>query len=357
MPGDIRNWPPEFRSLQGEPVMVPGAQNLVVQYNDLDGTPVGNPSQKLGVEVRQRSLAYRDAAKKNAIIFVWEVTNISGGAIEGAYFGFWADADVGYAFDDRSSVVNDMAILWDNDFYEQTFDRVPAIVAFDFLETPSGSNPTPSYCVFTNGSPNADPVGDYAEYMFLSGGVPFEYPYPQDLRMLLSTGPFSLAYGQSVVVAGALVLSDVPPGTQSLATGEDGRPDPNDPILAQLLVTQQTLRQFYNLYLKGMGLPKGAEGGFAAAEQGLPTVFSLGQNYPNPFNPSTTIDYELPTTDHVTLTVYNLLGQAVTVLVDEVQEAGYKSVDFDATSLPSGVYLYRLTAGDCVATKKLVVVK
>jgi hypothetical protein len=89
----------------------------------------------------------------------------------------------------------------------------------------------------------------------------------------------------------------------------------------------------------------------------IPTSYALGQNYPNPFNPRTTIEYELPARGHVTLTVYNLLGQTIVVLVDEILEAGYKSVDFNASGLPSGVYLYRLTAGDFVAAKKLVVVK
>jgi hypothetical protein len=89
----------------------------------------------------------------------------------------------------------------------------------------------------------------------------------------------------------------------------------------------------------------------------VPTTLRLCQNYPNPFNPSTTIEYELPTRCHVTLTVYNLLGQAVALLANDVQEAGFRSVEFNASSLPSGVYLYRLQAGEFVTTKKLVVLK
>jgi hypothetical protein len=89
----------------------------------------------------------------------------------------------------------------------------------------------------------------------------------------------------------------------------------------------------------------------------VPAKYSMHQNYPNPFNPTTTIGYKLPQRVHVSLRVFNLLGQEVTVLVDEVQSAGYKSVDFSGSGLPSGVYLYRLTAGDFVATKKLVLLK
>jgi hypothetical protein len=93
------------------------------------------------------------------------------------------------------------------------------------------------------------------------------------------------------------------------------------------------------------------------AAETVPNTLRLCQNYPNPFNPSTAIEYQLPIQSHVTLKVFNMLGQEAAVLVDEVQEAGYKSVQFNASSLPSGVYLYRLTAGDFVAAKKLIVLK
>jgi photosystem II stability/assembly factor-like uncharacterized protein len=89
----------------------------------------------------------------------------------------------------------------------------------------------------------------------------------------------------------------------------------------------------------------------------LPATFELGQNYPNPFNPSTTIEYALLARAHVTLTVYNLLGQAVAMLVDEVQEAGHSSVAFNAEGLPSGVYLYELKAGDLVETKRMLLLR
>jgi len=89
----------------------------------------------------------------------------------------------------------------------------------------------------------------------------------------------------------------------------------------------------------------------------LPRDFTLMQNYPNPFNPSTVIRYGIAQQSPVSLTVYNLLGQQVVNLVDEVQSAGYYEVTFDAGRLASGVYLYRLQAGDYVETKKLMFLK
>ena len=95
-----------------------------------------------------------------------------------------------------------------------------------------------------------------------------------------------------------------------------------------------------------------------AAEQGsIPNAFALHQNYPNPFNPSTTLRYDVPTPSHVTLRVYNVLGQVVATLVDEQQQPGYKSIEFTTGRIASGVYYYRLVAGSFVATKQMVVVK
>jgi hypothetical protein len=85
--------------------------------------------------------------------------------------------------------------------------------------------------------------------------------------------------------------------------------------------------------------------------------FALQQNYPNPFNPSTVISYQLPVVSNVKLAVYDMLGREVRVLVDEKKEAGYHEIRFDGSGLASGVYLYRLRAGDYVATKKLLLMK
>ena len=85
--------------------------------------------------------------------------------------------------------------------------------------------------------------------------------------------------------------------------------------------------------------------------------FSLEQNYPNPFNPSTVISYQLPVSTNVTLKVYDLLGREVATLVDESKPAGSYEVEFDASQLSSGVYLYKLTTGEYTAAKKLMLLK
>ena len=93
------------------------------------------------------------------------------------------------------------------------------------------------------------------------------------------------------------------------------------------------------------------------AEGELPSTFELAQNYPNPFNPATTIEYSLPKAANVLLVIYNLRGAEVARLVDADQQAGYKKVIWNASNVASGVYFYRLRAGDFVQTKKLVLLK
>ncbi|HUI29608.1 MAG TPA: T9SS type A sorting domain-containing protein [Candidatus Acidoferrales bacterium] len=88
-----------------------------------------------------------------------------------------------------------------------------------------------------------------------------------------------------------------------------------------------------------------------------PTKFALLQNYPNPFNPSTTITYDVKSTSSVSIDVYDMLGQKVAELVNETKAAGEYTVSFDGSRLASGIYFYRMTAGNYTSTKRLVLVK
>jgi hypothetical protein len=89
----------------------------------------------------------------------------------------------------------------------------------------------------------------------------------------------------------------------------------------------------------------------------IPSTYFLNQNYPNPFSPTTSIQYGLPRAARVRINLYNLTGQRIAVLVDERQEAGYHSVDFNAAGFASGIYFYKITANDFSKTRKMILVK
>ena len=92
-------------------------------------------------------------------------------------------------------------------------------------------------------------------------------------------------------------------------------------------------------------------------QKNIPTVFKLNQNYPNPFNPSTTITWELPSNNYISLIVYDILGREVATLVDEEKTAGTYHIKFDSKNLASGIYFYRLQAGSYVAVKKMILLR
>lgn len=93
------------------------------------------------------------------------------------------------------------------------------------------------------------------------------------------------------------------------------------------------------------------------SSEDVPTRVSLEQNYPNPFNPSTKINYALPEAGNITLVVYDMLGREVATLIDGYQSEGFHSINFNASSLSSGVYLYRLTTPSSSVVKKMTLIK
>lgn len=99
------------------------------------------------------------------------------------------------------------------------------------------------------------------------------------------------------------------------------------------------------------------DSGSTSGEITVDNSFKLSQNYPNPFNPATTIEYTIPEKNRVTLKIYDMLGKEITTLVDKEQEEGSYIVMWDASSFSSGVYIYKLTSGNYVETKRMVLKK
>jgi len=94
----------------------------------------------------------------------------------------------------------------------------------------------------------------------------------------------------------------------------------------------------------------------------IPVEFALLQNYPNPFNPITTLRYDIPENSRVNITIYDMLGRQVKTLINQTQDAGYRSIIWDATNdygkpVSAGLYLYQIQAGEYMQTKKMVLLK
>ena len=92
-------------------------------------------------------------------------------------------------------------------------------------------------------------------------------------------------------------------------------------------------------------------------EPGKISSFYLSQNYPNPFNPATTINYQIPELNFVTIKIYDVLGKEAATLVNEEKPAGNYQIEFNGANLPSGIYFYRIQAYDYVETRKMVLLK
>ncbi|OGU77652.1 MAG: hypothetical protein A2W11_04165 [Ignavibacteria bacterium RBG_16_35_7] len=97
--------------------------------------------------------------------------------------------------------------------------------------------------------------------------------------------------------------------------------------------------------------------GIAGEQSDVPDEYQLYQNYPNPFNPSTTIKYDLKEKSFVELKLYDILGREIDVLVNKEQSAGRYELEFDASNLASGIYFYRIQAGEYVSVKKMLLMK
>ncbi|NNJ53297.1 MAG: T9SS type A sorting domain-containing protein, partial [Ignavibacteriaceae bacterium] len=116
------------------------------------------------------------------------------------------------------------------------------------------------------------------------------------------------------------------------------------------------LTNSWKFAMNAMGANLRKQSGEEVAGQ-IPSEYALDQNYPNPFNPSTTIDYQLPENNNVSLKVYDILGNLVTTLVDQEMDAGYYTVSWNAGNLASGVYIYRFVSDSFISSKKLILMK
>jgi hypothetical protein len=147
-------------------------------------------------------------------------------------------------------------------------------------------------------------------------------------------------------------------GSQNWSNAGEEDNDENTLIIKDGFITNQFMQEFKKRYNEAGGTGTFIIPVVNVEELGITKFnYSLHQNYPNPFNPVTTIRFEVPFSQHVELSVFDILGREVKVLYNDVAPAGIVTIDFNADGLSSGVYFYRLKTQDFIASKKLLLLK
>jgi hypothetical protein len=276
----------------------------------------------LGVEVRQECLSYTDPAHDDFLVVNYTIKNASGASLSHVYAALWIDWDVGAYLNDRGRFDNGLqtGYMWNSvqsgfPYGGLTLLNSGRCASFHLVYNPTYVHPTGG-------------VPDKNKYRFMSDRiVDTATAVTQDWSMVMSTGPYTLAPGDTARVSFALV------GGATLQALLDNAAEARD------------------LVGTGVERPPAA------------TRLVLGQCYPNPFNPTTRIEFETPQDGRVQLIVYNVKGELVARIFDGALPAGRHAVTWNGRTshgspAASGVYFYRLSAERCPSlTRKMVLLR
>jgi len=287
------------------------AQDGYTAFTDASA-PLAN---RLDVAIDMYSYAFTSQLDSDYVILRYDIRNTSGVQINGLYAGLFFDWDM---LPDYSTNRTDydpsrsLGYAWD------TIPANPVYSGTRALDSAASyAGLLSSYSSFYTRT---------AKYSWISGGI---VPYTEvaDIHFVISSGPYSLAPNARQMVGFALIG-----GTS----------------LANLQASADAALIKWNEIKTLVGVEE---------DRSIPMTYVLNQNYPNPFNPGTTIEFEVPKAGQVSLKVYDITGREVATLVDGVRAVGSYSIPFDASGLSSGVYFYKLQAGEYFAVRKLVVMK
>ena len=392
---DYQNWPNQHGApldMQGDPLFI-GDQTLWTVFNDADSAQhVNMGSFPLGVEIQQTVFGfYLPQSQLGNVIFVrWLIINKGGRYLDSAYVTIWSDPDLGDAGDDLVGCdsSSSLGFCYNSSDFDWEYGDHPPAVGYLLLQGPvvaspgdtaifmgrkktdsknlpmtsfifwnasnanNGNPQTPQDVYYymqarwrdgthvTYGGMGTNPNTPITNYMFSGDpvtGTGWIDIAPADRRFIMSSGPFSLALGDTQEVVFATLITR---GTSNLNS------------VTQLKNVANTVQEYYKteLYksLRSYNKPAGPP---------LGDRFGLFQNYPNPFNSRTTIKYQLPIARTVRLEIFNSAGQRVATLVNEPREPDEYEVVWDARGLASGIYFARLKVAQYTFTKKLLYLK
>ncbi len=291
-------------------------ESFVVLEDDKAGAP-------MGLVITQETFAESAVPNDDFVILRYQVENGGPEALDDFRFGLLFDWDIGDELDDSARYIVEKRLVyaWDRELYVGTALLGDALASFRILDNQD-----------TEFDFN-DTFTDLEKWQTISGSVPPLELLRRDVAYVIATGPFSMLPGESVEIGFAML------GGESVADIEANAG------AAQALWQTRLVTSVRD--------PQPAD---------VPGRFSLAQNYPNPFNPETQISFELPDTRTVSLAIYNLVGEKVRTLLTGELPGGQHSVRWDGRDdsgkkAVSGVYIYRIRAGNFRDTKKLTLLR
>lgn len=316
------NWYPEFaRDSAGAPVLF-GQKDCVIIYNDSNQSR--SVSDPIGLEIRQRTMAFTLGLLTQAIFVVWDIANVGGNTLTDAFIGLNGDFDIGDdAGDDRCSAIpivppgannetNDtletnLGFCWDANFNEATFDpNPPGFVGVTFFQGPKADDGSTlgltRFTLTTNPTsnrPQPDPNTDEQQYDLMAGlgtRAPFVDATAADVRFVEISGPFTFEPGEVQQVAVGYLFGNAPAGTTDLDVSPTRcfpaplntpcfLPDPQDPKLGELIAVQRSAQIVFNAGFRFPGPPPKPDLALIPGDRQVTIVFSDVSGVPDPFFP------------------------------------------------------------------------
>jgi len=407
---DYLNWPVDigapWEDLDNNGIYTPGIDHPdyigdeIIYYvaNDLDSsrTAFTYGSPPIGLEFQTLTYGYESNIDLKDVVFKkYKIINKSGTNIDSMYLTYWADDDLGFAGDDYvgCDTVLSLGYTYNGDNDDNGgYGTPPPAVGHMIVQGPiiqgqptdsalynyqwiygyknlkiSSSGPNfkndislpndPPFGIYNgtiefynlmkglynNGDTLINPHTNQPTTWALTGDPYFQTgwyegpgwpggPDPADRRYHLNCGPFNMAPADTQEIVFAIFMAQ---GSSNIYS-------------------------VYELKQKGLYIQHFYGNTFITDVKDDPNTvydFSLNQNYPNPFNPTTTIEYSISVSEFIELNVFDILGREIATLVNEHKSAGKHSIKLDASSLTSGVYFYRLKAGDFSQSKKMLIIK
>lgn len=271
-------------------------------------------ANRIGIRVDQYSYVYSDPDNDDYLIVRFDLTNLTASPISSLRIGLFFDWDIANYSTNRTGYdgARSLAYAWDNNTPTAPYIGVRALDSAQSVRGLVNSGLT---------------INRTAKWNWISGGIVTTAVGPGDIFYVISSGPYTIQPGARQMVGFAVV---------------------GGANLAQLQTHADAARAKWDVIRNLVSVDDNATPALS---------FDLQQNYPNPFNQGTNIRFTVQAPGFTSLKVFNLLGQEVATLVNEVKPAGSYEVTVHAPTLSSGVYLYQLRSGTFVATKKLIYLK